>query len=96
MGYPDFPIPDQEKSYISAQDMLAFLNLYTKAFNVTQHIKFQHYVVRVRPIGDDDKWEVRLILYFGFIVKIKHKFNLPSYYNNPVMNEIKSITINFS
>ena len=57
MGYPDFPIPQQEKSYIPAEDMLAFLNLYADTFNVREYIKFEHYVLRVRPMNDDS-WEV--------------------------------------
>lgn len=58
MGFPDFPIPEQEKSYISAEDMLKFLDLYADEFRVKQHIKFQHYVIRVRPKGET-QWEVR-------------------------------------
>lgn len=57
MGYPDFPIPNQEKSYISAEDMLAFLESYSKEFRLEEHIKFLHYVVRVRPKGET-QWEV--------------------------------------
>ncbi|CAO1415183.1 unnamed protein product [Diamesa tonsa] len=57
MGYPDFPIPQQEKSYIPAEDMLAFLNLYADTFNVRECIKFEHHVLRVRPMNDDT-WEV--------------------------------------
>lgn len=58
MGYPDFPIPDQKKSYIPQRDMLTFLELYAQKFNVYEHIKFQQYVIRVRPYGDDDQWEI--------------------------------------
>lgn len=57
MGYPDFPIPEQEKSYIPAADMLAFLDLYATRFNVKPTIRFQHYVIRVRPIGESG-WEL--------------------------------------
>lgn len=57
MGYPDFPIPDQKKSYIPQKDMLTFLELYAQRFNVYERIKFQHYVIRVRP-RDDKKWEI--------------------------------------
>lgn len=57
MGYPDFPIPDQKKSYIPQKDMLTFLELYAQRFNVFECIKFQHYVIRVRPT-DDKKWEI--------------------------------------
>lgn len=58
MGYPDFPIPDQKKSYIPQRDMLTFLELYAQKFNVYQHIKFQSYVIRVRPYGDENQWEI--------------------------------------
>lgn len=64
MGFPDFPIPKQEKSYISAEDMLAFLDLYSEEFHVKEQIKFQHYVIRVRPKGDR-QWEVRSLVMTG-------------------------------
>lgn len=57
MGYPDFPIPDSEKSYISAEDMLSFLNLYADTFSVKNYIKFQHYVIRITVKGTS-QWEV--------------------------------------
>ncbi|KAG5680259.1 hypothetical protein PVAND_009778 [Polypedilum vanderplanki] len=57
MSFPDFPIPYQEKSYILAEDMLAYLNLYADNFKLKEKIKFEHHVVRVRPLIDDT-WEV--------------------------------------
>ena len=57
MGYPDFAIPSQERSYIPSDDILAFLNLYADKFNVREHIKFEHHVVRVTP-KLDDSWEI--------------------------------------
>lgn len=57
MGYPDFPIPTQEKSYIPAEDMLAFLDLYATTFKVKECIRFQHYVIRLRP-KDLCQWEI--------------------------------------
>lgn len=57
MGYPDFPIPSQEKSYISSMDMLKFLNLYADNFDIRKQIKFEHQVLRVRPLKDET-WEV--------------------------------------
>lgn len=57
MGYPDFPIPEQDKSYIPAADMLAFLDLYATRFAVKPCIRFQHYVIRVRPLGES-AWEL--------------------------------------
>lgn len=65
MGFPDLPIPDtRPESYIPAKDILDYLNNYANEFSLKEHIKFQHYVVRVRPF-EDTKWEVneRLFLY---------------------------------
>lgn len=56
MGYPDFPIPEQDRSYIPSADMLDFLKLYAKEFGVDQVTKFRHQVVRVRQF--EDNWEV--------------------------------------
>lgn len=39
MGFPDFNIPEQDKSYLSQQEILDFLNLYADNFNLKQHIK---------------------------------------------------------
>ena len=57
MGYPDFPYPPQEKSYLPAKDVLEYFNSYADTFNVRECIKFEHHVLRVRPMNDD-KWEV--------------------------------------
>lgn len=57
MGYPDFPIPPQKLSYLPAADIFEFLNLYAKHFNLFEHIRFQHNVVRVRPY-EESQWEV--------------------------------------
>ncbi|XP_072931635.1 senecionine N-oxygenase isoform X2 [Epargyreus clarus] len=49
MGFPDFPIPESDKSYLPAKDMLAFLQLYADKHGITQHIKFKHHVQLVIP-----------------------------------------------
>ncbi|XP_063825183.1 senecionine N-oxygenase isoform X2 [Ostrinia nubilalis] len=49
MGFPDFPVPESEKSYLPAKDMLAFLQLYSDKHGVTPHIKFSHHVQMVIP-----------------------------------------------
>ncbi|XP_049869538.1 senecionine N-oxygenase isoform X2 [Pectinophora gossypiella] len=49
MGFPDFPIPESEKSYLPAKDMLAFLQMYSDKHGVTEHIKFKHHVQLVIP-----------------------------------------------
>lgn len=57
MGFPDFPVPEQNRSYIPQQDILNFLNLYADNFNIRQCIKFEYHVIRVRPLLDHT-WEV--------------------------------------
>ena len=41
MGFPDFPISEQDKSYIPAEDVLRFLNAYADHFDVRKYIKVQ-------------------------------------------------------
>lgn len=58
MGFPDFPIPcNRQESYISSVEFLNFLNSYAERFNLIEKIKFQHHVVRVRPLANE-RWEV--------------------------------------
>lgn len=57
MGFPDVPVPDQEESYIPSEDVVAFLNSYAVKFQINDHIKFEHYVIRIKPKGDS-AWEV--------------------------------------
>ena len=39
MGFPDFPVPENELSYLPAKDILAFLNKYAEHFDVKRLIK---------------------------------------------------------
>lgn len=39
MGYPDFPIPEQEKSYLPAREILKFLNDYADNFGIRKQIQ---------------------------------------------------------
>lgn len=57
MQFPHFEFPPHEKSYLPARDVLDYLNLYADTFHVREKIRFQHYVVRVRPMIDGT-WEV--------------------------------------
>lgn len=57
MGFPDFPIPTQHKSYISSEHFLDFLNLYATTFDIKKYVKLEHQVVRVRPLNDES-WEI--------------------------------------
>ncbi|XP_050684351.1 senecionine N-oxygenase-like isoform X2 [Leptidea sinapis] len=60
MGFPDFPIPESEKSYLPAKDMLAFLQLYADTHNVTQHIQFNQHVQLIKPKcgATQELWDV--------------------------------------
>ncbi len=62
MHYPDFPFPDSINSYISANEVLKYYESYAEFFDLKKFIKFEHYVLRVRPVVTDgsnnEKWEV--------------------------------------
>lgn len=47
MGFPDFPVPESDKSYLPAKDMLAFLKLYADKHGVTEKIKVSHSVYNI-------------------------------------------------
>src|SRR5690349_21126119 len=55
MRYPDFPF--EGKTFMESSEVLKNLNDYTDAFDLRRHIKFEHHVMRVRPIADD-RWEI--------------------------------------
>lgn len=56
MSYPDFPYTPHDRSYITSSEVLQYLNLYADNFNLRQHIRFEHHVLRVRPLSNE-KWE---------------------------------------
>lgn len=43
MGFPDFPIPEQTKSYLTQAEILDFLNLYADFFDLKKLIKVHIY-----------------------------------------------------
>lgn len=57
MGFPAVPFPETGKSYISAEEVLQYYQNYADAFDLRKHIKFEHHVLRVRPLIDET-WEV--------------------------------------
>jgi dimethylaniline monooxygenase (N-oxide forming) len=59
MGFPDFPIDDQELSYISAEDFLKFLQQYCEKFKLKEIIQFRHEVIMLKP--RNKKWEVSVV-----------------------------------
>ncbi|XP_011497965.1 PREDICTED: flavin-containing monooxygenase FMO GS-OX4-like [Ceratosolen solmsi marchali] len=65
MGYPDYLIPENRKSYIHHDEILAFLNDYCTHFQLRDKIKFLHNVELVEPIGAEEKgtgsnWKLRV------------------------------------
>lgn len=39
MGFPDFPMPKGDVSYLPQKDVLQFLHDYAKKFDLVKHIK---------------------------------------------------------
>ncbi|XP_075229097.1 uncharacterized protein LOC142328861 [Lycorma delicatula] len=60
MGFPDFPIPERDESYIPAEAILKFLNDYADHFDLRKYIKFNHKVQFVSP-EQDGKWKVEAL-----------------------------------
>lgn len=57
MEFNGHPYPNGTKSYPPQADVLKYLHSYADRFNINQHIKLNHLVIRVLPI-ENDKWEV--------------------------------------
>lgn len=57
MEVSDFPLPNNISHFPSQPDMLNYLHSYADHFGLNQHIKFNHLVIRVRPI-ENDRWEI--------------------------------------
>lgn len=56
MAFPEFPYPANEKSFLTSSEVLEYLRNYAVTFDLTKHIKFEHHVMRVRPLMNE-KWE---------------------------------------
>lgn len=90
MGFPDFPIPEQEKSYLTQSEILDFLNLYADQFKLKPLVKFNSIVTDIRPL-ENNSWQLTFIdkptkktitmLYDAVMVCNGH-------YNDPVIPEI--------
>ncbi|XP_044744633.1 senecionine N-oxygenase [Coccinella septempunctata] len=60
MGFPDFPIPDQNKSYLTQAEILEFLTQYVEHFELGPIIKTNHMVTEIRPL-ENDRWQITAI-----------------------------------
>ncbi|OXU22776.1 hypothetical protein TSAR_011662 [Trichomalopsis sarcophagae] len=59
MGFPDYPIPENSRSYLHRTEILAFLNDYCDHFKLRDKIRFLHNVELVEPTNEN-KWKVRV------------------------------------
>ncbi|KAL4714912.1 hypothetical protein ACJJTC_014283 [Scirpophaga incertulas] len=96
MGFPDFPVPESDKSYLPAKDMLAFLELYSNKHGVTPQIKFHHHVQLVKPKLNltGDLWEVTVKdLRSGGITTTEYDyvFVCNGHYNTPFIPRIPGL-----
>ncbi|GAB0098601.1 Flavin-containing monooxygenase [Sergentomyia squamirostris] len=57
MGFPDYRIVNDERSFITSAKVLEFHHLYADHYDLKKWIKFHHHVVRVVPHGES-QWEV--------------------------------------
>ncbi|KAL1131046.1 hypothetical protein AAG570_012283 [Ranatra chinensis] len=94
MGYPDFPIPKQERSFISSEEILNYLNTYCDKFDLRKYIKFNHHVKCVTPISEN-RWQVS-VLDLIKQVEVTEIFDAVmicnGHYNTPSYPELKGIS----
>ncbi|XP_064543263.1 senecionine N-oxygenase [Drosophila montana] len=93
MGYPDFEIGAKKNSYISSEEICAFLNLYADHFQLREHIIFNSYVIRV--LKKREKWQVLVknlltnklqFHYFDKILIANGHYHTPNYIQIPNAN----------
>lgn len=60
MCYPNEPFPENDKSFVSSSEVLSYYESFADKYNLRDRIKFQHHVIRVRPVSQDlhNEWEV--------------------------------------
>jgi len=58
MGFPDYDFTGPQHSYVSASEVVDFIKVYAEKFQVEKHFKFRHEIVRIRPRGTPEKWEI--------------------------------------
>lgn len=63
MSFPDFAFPPNEKSFLPGRDVDDYLKLYAASFKLSDHIRFEHHVIRVRPLADGKEWELIVLNY---------------------------------
>ncbi|EDV36272.1 uncharacterized protein Dana_GF12882, isoform B [Drosophila ananassae] len=96
MGFPDFEIAQNERSYVRSDEILDFLNQYADNFELKKHIKFNSYVIRVAP--KKNKWQVLVkdvttnkieFHYFDKVMVANGHYHTPNYIKIPKMQLFK-------
>ncbi|EDW74761.1 uncharacterized protein Dwil_GK15849 [Drosophila willistoni] len=86
MGFPDFEIGENEKSYIKSEEILDFLNQYANHFQLRNHIRFNSYVIRI--LEKCKKWQVLVknvvtnqmeCQYFDYVMVANGHYHTPNY-----------------
>ncbi|XP_063362370.1 senecionine N-oxygenase-like [Cydia amplana] len=96
MGFPDFPIPESDKSYLPSKDMLAFLQMYAEKHGVTEHIKFKHHVQLIKPRAtpSGEVWDVsykNLVTGVSETKEYDYVFVCNGHYNTPFIPSIPGL-----
>ncbi|KAH9633072.1 hypothetical protein HF086_010181 [Spodoptera exigua] len=96
MGFPDFPVPESDTSYLPAKDMLAFLKLYADKHGVTEKIKFCHHVQLIIPkqTPSGELWDVTYKNLTNGAIETKeydYIFVCNGHYNTPFIPQIPGL-----
>ncbi|KAJ2939792.1 hypothetical protein O0L34_g17983 [Tuta absoluta] len=96
MGFPDFPVPESDRSYLPAKEMLAFLQLYSDKHGVTENIKFKHHVQMVIPkqTPTGEKWDVSfkdLTTNVSTTKEYDYVFVCNGHYNTPFIPDLPGL-----
>nr|XP_023018727.1 senecionine N-oxygenase-like [Leptinotarsa decemlineata] len=60
MGFMDFPVPKEKRSYLPRQEILDFLNQYADEFGLRPLMKFNSMVTDISPL-ENDRWQVTYV-----------------------------------
>nr|WPH24932.1 flavin-dependent monooxygenase 3C [Chilo suppressalis] len=105
MGFPDFPVPESEQSYLPANEILAFLQSYADKYDVTSHIKFNHYVQLVISKAGGPRGELWDVTFkslvtgepetreYDFVFVCNGHYNTPSIPSIPGLEEFQGEVI---
>ncbi|CAH0550216.1 unnamed protein product [Brassicogethes aeneus] len=91
MGFPDFPVPEENASYLSQADVLKFLLQYADHFKLEEMIKFNTIVTKVSPLGEN-QWEVRAVdkpTRKEFVGVYDAVMVCNGHYNDPIIPKLK-------